>query len=138
MPDLIRLDVSTRMRGPLLDGRGAIARRVMARYTRELEEEGAEWALQDIRRTFHTHFRQPTGYYESHVRISNVMGDQVVNDGGQIKYGPWLEGVGSRNAPVTRFKGYHAFRKAADRLDRRIEDMGVRLLAFRFIRRLGG
>jgi hypothetical protein len=31
-------------------------------------------------------------------------------------YGPWLEGVGSRNFPVTRFRGYHAFRVAAQEL----------------------
>lgn len=32
-------------------------------------------------------------------------------------YGPWLEGVGSRN-DTTRFKGYHSFRRAGQELDR--------------------
>lgn len=32
-------------------------------------------------------------------------------------YGPWLEGVGSRNHS-TRFKGYHGFRRAGQALDR--------------------
>ena len=31
-------------------------------------------------------------------------------------YGPWLEGVGSRNQ-TTRFKGYHGFRMASQTLD---------------------
>lgn len=97
-------------------------------FSDELEQDSADWALADIRRTFHTSFRMPTGYYESHVRVSNDMGDPVVNDGGQIKYGPWLEGVGSRNAPATRFRGYHAFRNAAQRLQQRIDGMGDRLL----------
>lgn len=111
--------------GPLFDGR---ARRAVDDFTDELEMDGAEWAMADIKRTFHARFKHPTGVYESHVRISNLMGDPVVNDGGRIKYGPWLEGVGSRNFPVTRFRGYHAFRLAAQRLDRRFTDMGERLL----------
>lgn len=111
--------------GPFFDNR---VHRAFDDYSDDLAEEGAEWALADIRRTFHTHFKVPTGYYESHVRISNVSGDPTVNDGGTIKYGPWLEGVGSRNFPATRFKGYSAFRKAAERLERRIADMGDRLL----------
>jgi len=42
--------------------------------------------------------------------------DLVVNDGwpgSGLVYGPWLEGVGSRNA-TTRFKGYFSMRKAAN------------------------
>jgi hypothetical protein len=36
---------------------------------------------------------------------------------GDVVYGPWLEGVGSRNSPVTRFAGYHTFRKAGQKLN---------------------
>jgi hypothetical protein len=50
-------------------------------------------------------------------------------------YGPWLEGVGSRNN-TTRFKGYHAFRNAAQALQQRFEGMGERLLSRNVIRRL--
>jgi hypothetical protein len=39
----------------------------------------------------------------------------VVDDSNVI-YGPWLEGVGSRNEK-TRFKGYFTFRKAAQKLN---------------------
>jgi hypothetical protein len=128
-----RLRIRTRMSGPFFDGR---AIRAVGAFTQELEEEAAEWALADIRRTYHRSFQMPTGYYESHVRISNQMGDSVVNDGGKIAYGPWLEGVGSRNAPTTRFRGYHAFRDAAARLEARVEAMGYRLLATNWIRRM--
>lgn len=41
----------------------------------------------------------------------------VVYDSG-IVYGPWLEGVSSRNAR-TRFKGYAMFRNATQDIDRR-------------------
>jgi hypothetical protein len=50
-------------------------------------------------------------------------------------YGPWLEGVGSRNA-TTRFKGYRAFRKAANALERHIEDLGDRIFRLRYRHRL--
>lgn len=116
----------------MFDGR---ARAAAEGFTEDLEDEGAEWALAQIKRGFHTHFKNPTGYYESHVHISNIAGDPVVNDGGTIAYGPWLEGVGSRNNS-TRFRGYHTFRKVAMRLERRIEGMGYRLLDRKWLRRM--
>lgn len=120
--------------GPLFDGR---ARRVFDDFEDELEEDGAEWALRHIRGTFHASFRTPTGYYESNVRTHNTAGGMEVWDGGLAGpvYGPWLEGVGSRNN-TTRFKGYHAFREAASALQRRIEGMGYRLMNSNYIRRL--
>ncbi|WP_432129587.1 hypothetical protein [Streptomyces tendae] len=104
-------------------------------YVDDLEEEGAEWALDHIQGTFHAQFQEPTGFYESHVRVRQESGGPVVSDGGHIAYGPWLEGVGSRN-DTTRFKGYWAFRKAAAALERRIEGLGYRLLESRWIRRM--
>ena len=44
-----------------------------------------------------------------------------ITDNGCI-YGPWLEGIGSRNE-VTRFKGYSSFRKTAQWLQERIGDI---------------
>jgi hypothetical protein len=123
----LRIYTRIHTQGPIFDAR---AERIFADFSEDLEEEGAEWALADIRRTFHTRFKQPTGYYESHVHISNTALGTAVEDGGANGpvYGPWLEGVGSRNAPVTRFRGYHAFRSAANRLQQRIENMGERLM----------
>ncbi|MER7234024.1 hypothetical protein ABT348_24115 [Streptomyces olivaceus] len=126
--------ISTRVtsHGPIFDGR---AQRAVRGYIDDLEEEGAEWALDHVRATFHAQFKSPTGYYESHVRVRQEAGGPVVTDGGRIEYGPWLEGVGSRNG-TTRFKGYRAFRRAAAALERRIEGMGYRLLESRWIRRM--
>lgn len=115
-----------RTRGPIFDRRAA---QIFADYAEDLEEEGADWALDDIRSTFHSHFRQPTGFYESNVTTHRTATGMEVWDGGVAGpvYGPWLEGVGSRNN-TTRFKGYHAFRNAASRLQQRIEGMGERLM----------
>jgi len=128
---LLRVRTGMRFNGPLLDMRG---RRIFNDFRDELEEEAAEWTLDHIKGTFHAEFQHPTGYYESNVRIRN---SSEVWDGGQAGpvYGPWLEGVGSRNN-TTRFKGYHAFRKAAQALDRRIDTMGDRLFRLRYRNRL--
>lgn len=128
----LRISVREHHRGPIYDGRAA---RAASDWADEIEEQGADWALDQVRSHFHKSFKAPTGYYESHVHVSNVGGSAVVNDGGTIAYGPWLEGVGSRNN-TTRFKGYHSFRKAASALDRRIEEMGERLMDHRYIRRM--
>jgi hypothetical protein len=68
------------------------------------------------------------------VHVRREYGSHVVSDGGWSGpvYGPWLEGIGSRNAPVTRFRGYHAFRKASEALQRRIAGMGDRIFRTRY------
>lgn len=130
------LEIRTRLTyaGALFDFRG---RRIFRQFRDELEEEGAEWALDHVRGTFHRSFRQPTGYYESNVRTHNTSTGWEVWDGGQRGpvYGPWLEGVGSRNQ-TTRFKGYHAFRLAAQALEARIGSMGDRIFRLRYQNRL--
>ena len=35
-----------------------------------------------------------------------------------VIYGPWLEGTGSRNYPVTRFKGYRNWRRVTQMLEK--------------------
>lgn len=127
---MLRIRTRVDTSGPLFDHR---ARRYFNDFADELEEEGADFVLDHIRGTFRTHFKQPTGFYESNVRIRNATSGLEVWDGGQAGpvYGPWLEGVGSRNA-TTRFKGYRAFRKAASALERRFENMGDRLFRLRY------
>lgn len=130
------LEIRTRLRysGPLFDVRG---RRVFRQYSEELEKEGAEWALDHVKGTFHRSFKHPTGYYESNVRTHEAATGWEVWDGGLAGpvYGPWLEGVGSRNQ-TTRFKGYHAMRKAANALERRFESMAERIFVLRYRNRL--
>lgn len=134
MAFLLRIRTRTSQNGPLFDSRST---RALEDFADELEAEGAEFALDHIRGTFHSSFKEPTGYYESNVRIRNTSTGHEVWDGGQAGpvYGPWLEGVGSRNN-TTRFKGYHAFRKAAQALDRHIEEMGGRIFRLHYRNRL--
>jgi len=49
----------------------------------------------------------------------------LITDNG-VCYGPWLEGVGSRNE-TTRFKGYNSFRRTAQWLQDRIADIAAKV-----------
>lgn len=62
-----------------------------------------------------------TGHYRWSIngRVEGLNGR--IDDGGVI-YGPWLEGVGSRNA-TTRFKGYSSFRLTAQMLQKQAPEV---------------
>lgn len=132
--ELLGIRSRTQYNGPIFDDR---ARRIFNEFRDELEEEAADWTLDHIKGTFHSHFQRPTGYYESRVMVHNTSGSPEVWDGGFAgpAYGPWLEGLGSRNN-TTRFKGYHAFRKAAIALEGHITEMGNHLFRLRYRNRL--
>lgn len=82
----------------------------------DARHELAKEAERRVQARLATSLRNPTGYYQSHVKTDSAAGVDTVNDS-NVVYGPWLEGVGSRNA-TTPFKGYHAFRLAAQSADR--------------------
>lgn len=117
----MRLDVSTQSRGPLFDGR---ARTVANAYVNRLERRLAEEGLNILREEMHAVFRNPTGYYESRCTVIN--GNTIWDS--RVVYGPWLAGIGSRNFPVTRFKGYDHWIKTRHRLNERKIGIGERLL----------
>lgn len=118
MPDDV--SVTVRASGPMFDGR---ASSMITRWTRDGGEEIAQWAEAEVHRVLHQVLRHPTGYYESHVRVDRVSPDRFdITDGGVV-YGPWLDGTGSRNAPVTRFKGYATFRRVQQRVEARADRM---------------
>jgi hypothetical protein len=50
------------------------------------------------------------GLYVSQIHTELMVDDSAMITDTPVVYGPWLEGVGSRNFPVTRFRGYHTFR----------------------------
>lgn len=78
--------------------------------------------------------QNPTGYYESRVVSDRASADSYEVHDSNVIYGPWLEGVGSRNAE-TRFKGYASFRLAAQGMDSTAHDI-VEDAAERIARRL--
>jgi hypothetical protein len=95
--------------GPLFDGIAEIEAKALAAA---VQREIAEYAEFQWQMNMTEAFQHPTGYYQSRVNIARSEASLSVNDGGVI-YGPWLEGVGSRNE-TTRFKGYFSARRAAN------------------------
>jgi len=117
--DAIRIDVSSR--GPLFDGRArALANAYVNRLERDLAEEGVTIVREELQKVL----QHPTGYYESRITVER---GTVITDGGVV-YGPWLAGVGSRNFPATRFRGYPHWIRARLRLRERKQGIAERLL----------
>lgn len=118
----VDVDVS----GPLFDGRAqAAVADVLAATVWELAKEGR--GMLGVR--FVRDFQEPTGYYESRVEAQKVTRElSRIHDNGVV-YGPWLEGTGSRNFPVTRFKGYGIFREVTQELQRKAPEVCERILA---------
>ena len=57
-----------------------------------------------------------TGHYRRSIHAVASHRHGLITDGGVV-YGPWLEGVSSRNA-TTRFKGYASFRRVGQSLEK--------------------
>ena len=105
--------VEVRIEGPLFDGRTAAAvQAAVDDAVREVGNQGLSLWSENLDQSI----RHPTPYYETQVNVRHHAGESVVNDRGII-YGPWLEGVGSRNR-TTRFKGYFSLRRAVQELER--------------------
>lgn len=66
----------------------------------------------------------PTGFAQRHIVNRDLGSMHMITDSG-IVYGAWLEGVGSRNSPVTRFKGYAIFRRTARDVQNRAVDIAL-------------
>lgn len=110
--------------GPFFDGRADLAvRDAVKAIQRAVGDEGKALVDQELPRVL----RHPTGRYQSHIQVRHG-GRSVVSDGGRIVYGPWLEGVGSRNSPVTRFPGYFTFRRMTVVLEGRAKAIGDRVI----------
>ena len=56
-----------------------------------------------------------TGHYARSINGQMVSSLHGLITDSNVVYGPWLEGIGSRNQ-TTRFKGYSIFRKTRDKL----------------------
>lgn len=71
-----------------------------------------------------------TGNYRRNLYTRAANGVGLLTDSGVI-YGPWLEGVGTRNQ-TTRFKGYASFRRTAQWLQQQVRKvMDAYLAQFR-------
>lgn len=111
-----------RTHGPLFDGRADAA---LDGYTRAAKLFVAHEAKRRVLQRLSQVLKNPTGHYEGAITVVESK-DPFVSDG-DIVYGPWLEGVGSRNV-TTRFKGYKTFRLVAQKLQSEVGDIAQRVL----------
>lgn len=112
--------------GPLFDQRADMD---MAKICNEIEVDVANVGQTMVHGHLVQFIRHPTPYYWTKVETrANPEGPGRSIWDSYVVYGPWLEGVGTRNR-TTRFKGYHAFSIEATLLERKagaIADATVR------------
>lgn len=113
------VSVTTHEIGPMFDGRAAAA---LDAGVHHVEREMTDELVAKVREHLVGVLRHNTGRYISTIHTE---GGNEVHDG--TRYGPWLEGVGSRNF-TTRFKGYHTFKVVASDYNMRARERADRLL----------
>lgn len=118
-----RVDIDIDVSGPMFDGRASKAAEDLVNG---IEREVAEFGADMVRAQLDRVLKRPTGRYRRSIHVQSEFGAEVVTDGG-IVYGPWLEGTGSRNR-TTRFKGYSTYRRVAQYVDERSEEIAQALV----------
>ena len=119
----IRVNVNAN--GPMFDGR---AQRALRDYQDQIDYRVATEAENLVLANLGRSIKHRTPYYETRVGVERAGRGYEVTDHGVI-YGHWLEGTGSRNFPVTRFRGYRSFSRARALIQRRAPGIARRLLA---------
>ncbi len=109
--------------GPLFNGE---AQQAISDFQNDAEDTIADFAVNEIQAELGRVLKNPTGYYKSKIVTNRQSDDSIVNDSGVV-YGPWLEGVGSRNKR-TRFKGYATFRRVTQRINAQAASVAEKVL----------
>ena len=129
-------DTSVRASGPFFDR--ALRIRAMRRLRRRILDALSQYAFEHVTATLAQDIRNPTPVYQTHIMIDDRIDDQwAVTDQGKVVYNHWLEGTGSRNFPVTSFRGYHAFSRALAATQARSKVLALKEVG-RFVRTMGG
>ncbi|WP_084965261.1 hypothetical protein [Thermoactinospora rubra] len=122
---MLEIHAEVEVDGPLFDGR---AMPILDDIAEEVADAVADQGFRDIHFTLHRVLKRPTGFYQSQIRDRAFASTHVLYDN-RVVYGPWLEGVGSRNSPVTRFEGYFTFRRVALHLNRKAKPIAEQVIA---------
>lgn len=85
---------------------------IMSKGLSEVQDTVADTVLDMWRDTLDYNIKVNQGRYIGELNVAREDNVPVLNDRVSL-YGPWLEGTGSRNAPRTRFEGYHSARDTA-------------------------
>ena len=122
-------DVTVRFTGPLFDG---VAEILVEEYCGKLERVLGERAFDVFHEMLDDSIRVNHGVYTGYIRLTQDERGTVVDDGwsenNDLPYGLWLEGIGSRNSPVTIFEGYHSLERTREQIESEVEDTAYELL----------
>lgn len=130
----MRVTVTVDTSGPFFDGR---AQRALEEFVDGAPYEIAGEGVGTWLSIYRPQVQHPTPYYEYLVHRERVAyGESRLWDGGKVKYGPWLEGNGTRNYPVTRFRGYHSMEKSTPIIQAQAGGIAENLLRRRFLGRM--
>lgn len=129
-------DTSVRVSGPFFDR--VLRFKAMRRLRERILGALSQFAFDHVNATLAQSIRNPTPIYQTHIKIDDRQDDRWgVTDQGLVVYNHWLEGTGSRNFPVTRFRGYHAFSKALAATQARAKTIALKEVG-QFVRTMGG
>lgn len=105
--------------GPFFDGR---VPELMSMMVHDMEDEIASRGSDLVKDAINSVIRRPTepDYGGRRIKTERRGDGAVIYDSNAV-YGPWLEGTGTRNSPVTRFPGYGTFRRSVQFIQMNVE-----------------
>lgn len=116
---------SSRLQGPISSGE---IHRHAADYEADVAKAIAEEAEDTWLDRLDLSLRHQTPYYTTKIATRQLSATRYqVHDSGVV-YGHWLEGTGSRNAPVTVFPGYHSLDYTKQVMKKQRKNIGRRIL----------
>lgn len=116
-------DYEITVRGPLFDGTTSAK---IKQYTKAVVSELSKHARDHVLAGTAV-YKEPTGYYKSHITVKTRAGVDLVTDQGVV-YGPWLE-KGPRGGPAsTGYAGYHLWEKAFRDTKSKVQEIGDSLI----------
>lgn len=117
---MVAYGFSVKLKGPVVEGRAVPVVHAMAEAALV---ELADYTRFEVLMQLDRVLQHPTGYYESQVRPERVAVDTYSVNDSNVIYGPWLEGIGSRNRDRPGFPGYHTFRTVRGRMERKASEV---------------
>ena len=124
---------TVQFRGPFFEAGRRNA--VMRKLDQDIRDDAEQASVDVVQALLDAVLKHPTGYYRSNIKASHAATGLIITDS-RVRYGPWLEGVSSRNRE-TRFKGYHTFRRAQQILPEKVHAAARRRVS-QAVRELGG
>lgn len=122
---MINIRVQATRTGPLFNG---TTQRNLHLAVEEAEQEIATIGADHLRGDLGAPpFKNPTGWYRSHITPKKIGALWVVQDSGVV-YGEWLAGTSKRNR-TSRFKGYQHWRRLVTFVNRIAKPTTDRIVA---------